>query len=80
MYFIEPEESFFLGSKADCEEGVPITDEATCRDACNRLDLPIEKLSDGFNCYKSKNGNCYQNVESPKRSRLVCEKQGKCIL
>ena len=79
MYFIEVQKSFFLGSKEDCEGGVPITDEATCRDACNTLDLPIEQLSGGFKCYKNKSGKCFQNDKSPRRSRLVCETQSKCI-
>ena len=59
--------------KENCSVGSDITDDASCKEACNELNITSEKLQQGYVCYKRKEGHCYQDGDNEDGDSLVCE-------
>ena len=69
------EVKFVYGPKGTgvCSEGTPIMDETSCREACNALNLPQDRIHGNDVCYKrGYNGKCYQDGQQGGSGYLIC--------
>ena len=57
-----------------CPNGSNITDDESCREACNELKITIGEIETGYVCYKNVHGYCYQDGQIKEGDSLVCEK------
>ena len=80
FYFIKwnleiNEEDFILGSKGSgvCIEGTLITDETTCREACEALKIPQEEILGNNKCYKDGRDTCYQDGHHGPGASMICK-------
>ena len=56
-----------------CRNGSSITDEKSCKEACDELNIIIKETHNGYVCYKKMQGNCYQDGQIRDGDSLVCE-------
>ena len=76
---MENKGEYVLGPKGSgsCSEGTQIMDEASCREACRALNLPLAEILGNQKCYKDHEGKCYQNGRQGSGASLICKKSGQ---
>ena len=56
-----------------CAKGEAIRDKASCKEACEALDMIQKDIIGNNECYKSSEGHCYQDGTHGSQASLICK-------
>ena len=73
--------SFYLletGIMRRCPKGFGVFDTTECKEACEKLDIPLsgQPFKDGKPCYKGGRNVCNQNGRFTRKSSMICKEAG----
>ena len=80
-WFVSEASRYEVGEKGfkDCEDQgmLNIMNEDECKDACEELNIPVDRLKNNAICFKAGNKKCrQQDAKGGAKTSRICKKEG----